>query len=185
MSFAPRWFRLAALLFLVGIVRSPLRAMAETNPMLVASVSAVEPSTTTVLGRCDAVPPEAERPSPLGPRVRSRSHVLRRFLNATGEGRLTFEATSGTSPVAGYDAGLEFGGTEVAPAFSLSFEYRGRSRRSGASRAIPPRREYAPNHRGAAHIQPRAVTEPPPSLLRNERRRYLPRLPDPADLEQS
>ena len=56
--------RLALLvLLLVGIVLLPLRAVAETVPMLFAYDAAVSPTATTVVGGCEAVRSEAERPA--------------------------------------------------------------------------------------------------------------------------
>jgi len=55
------WRRLGTLLLLVGIVLSPLRAMAATIPVLTAYEVAVRSTATTVLGKHDAVRPETER----------------------------------------------------------------------------------------------------------------------------
>jgi hypothetical protein len=54
---------LAALFVVVGVVLSPRRAAAATIPTLFAYDGMVPPTATTVLGRPDAVPTEAERPA--------------------------------------------------------------------------------------------------------------------------
>jgi hypothetical protein len=59
-----RWSWIEALfVVVVGIVLSPLRAVAATVPMLIAYDSAARPTTATGVGTCDAVGREAEYPS--------------------------------------------------------------------------------------------------------------------------
>jgi|CZKU01.1.fsa_nt_gi hypothetical protein len=57
------WCGLAALLIVVGILLSPMRAMAATAPMLVVTVRVVWTTATTQLGGADAVRREAAHPS--------------------------------------------------------------------------------------------------------------------------
>ena len=59
-------FRCAAFSLIVGILLSPLGAMAVTVPVLAATVVAVEPSAATQLARPGAVRREAERPLIIG-----------------------------------------------------------------------------------------------------------------------
>jgi hypothetical protein len=56
------WCRLTALLLLVGIVLSPLRAAATMIPTLIAYDAVIGPTAMMVLGRFHAVRPKAEQP---------------------------------------------------------------------------------------------------------------------------
>src|SRR5580658_6354371 len=62
MDLLARVCRLAAVLIVMSIVLSPLRAMAAALPVFVATVQAVGPTATTQLRRADAVRGEAEPP---------------------------------------------------------------------------------------------------------------------------
>jgi hypothetical protein len=89
---------LAAVFIIVGVVLSPLRAVAAV-PMLMATVQTVGPTATTHLGRSDAVRREAEHP-----RINAYDAALFDYDDASNP-----QVTAGAGAVRAYDGHLEHG----------------------------------------------------------------------------